>query len=68
MEFLTVVCLADVKRPENLSTKLFKHRWKNGWSNTSTPTLYSSVCKDNFKLGVKYESRSSCYWKWQSTA
>jgi len=26
------------------------------------------VYRDNFKIRVKYESRSSCYWKWQNTA
>jgi len=67
-EFVTVATLQEVKRPEYSSPGLFKHRGRNEWSNASTPTLYISVYRDNFKIRVKYESRSSCYWKWQNTA
>jgi hypothetical protein len=67
MEFITVAYFAEVERPERYSN-FFKHRSKHEWSNASTPTLYSNVCRDNFNLRGKYDSRSSCYWKWQSTA
>ena len=67
-EFVTVATLLDIKRLEYSSPSLFKHKGKNECSNASTPTLYISVYRDNFNIRVKYESRSSCYWKWQNTA
>jgi hypothetical protein len=68
MEFITVAYFAEVEVPERYSPSFFKHRGKNEWNNASTPTLYSSVYRDNLNLRGKYDRRSSYYWKAQSTA